>query len=97
MSKIRRLLGYAALAAGGVGTFVFLSPLFPIGVEAFLVGGVFFILGLWALLGPELRSLLRQILRARSGGGSGGRGPAPRVSMDPLLPVRILRLARAEE
>jgi hypothetical protein len=94
MTGLRRFLGYAALAAGGVATFVFLSPLFPIGVEAFLVGGVFFALGAWALAGPELRTILRRAARVKSGRLGTGREERPRVPIDQLLPVRILKLAR---
>jgi hypothetical protein len=89
---IRRTLGYLALSAGGVATFVFLSPVFPIGIEAFLVGGVFFALGAWALAGPDIRKALRRLAAAR---GIGTRPREPRaLEIDPLLPVRILRLAR---
>ena len=92
MKEVRRTLGYLSLAAGCVATFVFLSPIFPIGIEAFLVGGVFFALGTWALVGPGVGKLLMRALSARLG----MRLPeGPRLPpMDPLLPVRILRLAK---
>ncbi len=84
MTKLRRFLGYSAVVVGAISTVVFLSPIFPVGVEAFLVGGVFFAAGAWALAGPDIRGALRRLIRTV---------PRASVSIDPLLPVRILRLA----
>jgi hypothetical protein len=86
MTKKRRTLGYVFFTLGGICTFVFLSPIFPIGVEAFLIGGLFFAAGAWVLAGRDVRKTVSRGIRAR------GRRPA--VAIDPLLPVRILRLAR---
>ncbi len=65
---------------------VFLSPIFPIGVEAFLLAGVFFTAGAWVLAGRDVQKSFRRWIHAV--------GRRPTVSIDPLLPVRILRLAR---
>ena len=83
--KLRRFLGYSLLVFSAVATFVFISPIFPIGVEAFLIGAVFFSLGLWALSGPYLRTILKRTARTIR---------KTQVAIDPLLPVRILRLAK---
>jgi hypothetical protein len=91
MKNLRRGLGYLSLALGGVSLVVGLSPIFPIGVEAFVVGGAFFAAGAWALAGPEFKTLYRVIAQ---------RIPAEKrevkdsVAIDPLLPVRILKLAK---
>jgi hypothetical protein len=84
MTKLRRFLGRSALVVGVISTVVFLSPIFPIGVEALLVGGLFFGAGAWALAAPDIRGALRRFIRTV---------PRSSVSIDPLLPVRILRLA----
>ena len=86
VSRVRRFWGYSALAMGAVSTFVFLSPIFPIGVEAFVVGGIFFAAGAWALRAPELRRTFRRFSATVT---------APRVTIDPMVPVKILSLARA--
>jgi hypothetical protein len=95
MKGSRRFLGYGAIAAGAAGILVGASPLFPVFLEAFVVGGALIAVGLWVLAGPELRASLRKAARLKvSPRSSARRPPAPRVVIDPLLPVRILRLAR---
>ncbi len=86
MTKSKRAFGYVLLTLGGICTFVFLSPIFPIGLEAFLVGGIFFAAGAWVLAGHDVQRTLRRRMRDT--------GRRPVVTIDPLLPVRILRLAR---
>jgi hypothetical protein len=89
MNRFRRFLGYAAYVVGGIATFVCISPLFPIGFEALLVGGIFFALGFWALHEDLIRDFFHRIprfLEAR-----------PKSPADPLLPVRILKLAKTRQ
>jgi hypothetical protein len=88
MTRLRRFLGYAALVTGGASMVVFVSPIFPIGVEAFMVGGLFFGAAAWALAGPEIGRAFRGLVRTL---------PRATVSIDPLLPVRILKLARGHD
>ena len=73
------------MVMGVVSTIVFISPIFPIGVEAFVVGGIFFAAGAWALRAPDIRATARRFAATL---------PRPTVSIDPLLPVRILKVAR---
>jgi hypothetical protein len=90
----RRIVGYTLLAAGAAGIFVGASPIFPVFLEAFVVGGALIGAGLWVLAGPELRALLRRVVGLTFSGKATRKPPAPRTIMDPLLPVRILKLAR---
>ncbi len=92
--KSRRILGYTLIAAGAAGIFVGASPIFPVFVEAFVVGGVLIGAGLWVLAGQELRTLLRRLVGLTFSGRTARKPPAPRIIIDPLLPVRILKLAR---
>lgn len=93
--KSRRILGYSLFAVGVAGFLVGASPIFPVVVEAFVVGGILIAAGLWVLAGPELRASLRGAARASSNSRRPARKPpAPRTMIDPLLPVRILKLAR---
>lgn len=104
VKRFRNILGYTLLSVGVAGIFVGASPIFPVFLEAFLVGGLLIGTGLWILAGPDLRALLRKAAGLKmSSGGLGSRPasrhpaprhPAPRTIIDPLLPVRILRLAR---
>jgi hypothetical protein len=95
MKGSRRFLGYASLALGAVSIVVGASPLFPIVVEAFVIGGAFLALGLWALSGSGVREALRRAARATASARKSARREArSAVSIDPLLPVRILRLAK---
>jgi len=94
VKRIRKLLGYVALALGGAAIIVGASPLFPVFLEAFVLGGALVGAGLWILAGPDLRASLRKVIRLKTTSRPADRRPA-RVIIDPLLPVRILRLARA--
>ncbi len=95
MKKSRRALGYAIIAVGVAGILVGASPIFPVFIEAFVVGGILIGAGLWILAGPELRASLRRAAHVTSAARRPERRPAaPRTIVDPLLPVRILRLAR---
>jgi hypothetical protein len=92
----RQIIGFGGLGLGVVSILVGSSPLFPIYLEAFVIGGAFFAAGVWVLAGPELRGAVRRLLSAwrstRRVGNRHGTGP---TVIDPLLPVRILRLAKA--
>jgi hypothetical protein len=97
----QRITGWSLIVVGGISLFVGLSPLFPIGLEAFLLGGVFSAAGAWVLAGSELRSTIRRALRAwrdarRSALRASQRGPGAAALLDRLLPVRILKLAREQ-
>jgi hypothetical protein len=99
MSRLSRLVGWTLVALGGISLFVGMSPLFPIGIEAFLLGGALFVAGAWVLAGKELRTSLRQAMRAarqmrHSSKMAAGRPPGGTPLLDRLLPVRILKLAQ---
>ena len=100
MKKTSDIVGYTLLGLSAVSVFVGVSPIFPVAIEAFLVGGVLFVAGAWVLAGKELRSTIRRAFEAtRSArGGKGMRRvneEAPSAPLaDPLLPVRILKLAK---
>jgi hypothetical protein len=104
MKSSQRIVGWGLVALGAVNLFVGASPIFPIGIEAFVLGGAFFVAGAWVLAGKELRGTIRMGLRAwgEMRKSHGARqfplrriGPST-VLTDPLLPVRILKLARLE-
>jgi hypothetical protein len=84
MTRRKVVFGRFLMVMGVVSTVVFLSPIFPIGVEALLVGGIFFAAAAWVQRPPEFDAWLR---------GAGRLKLRPRVSFDPLLPVEVLRLA----
>jgi len=84
----RRVLGYGAITLGTVSTIVFLSPIFPIGFEAFFIGAIFFGIAYWALAKPSINGILRRFVP---------RAIEPSIEIDPLLPVQILRMARERE
>jgi hypothetical protein len=91
----RQIVGFGGLGLGVVSILVGSSPLFPIYLEAFVIGAGFFAAGVWVLAGPELRASVRRLLRViRAARRVGNRPPAGPVVIDPLLPVRILRLAK---
>jgi hypothetical protein len=94
LKRSRRILGYTIFAVGVAGIFVGASPIFPVFLEAFVVGGVLIGAGIWILAGPDLRALLRRALGLTLSRRGERRNPAPRTIIDPLLPVRILKLAR---
>ena len=115
MKFSHRIVGWVMVALGAVSFLVGSSPIFPVYVEAFLLGTALFAAGAWVLAGKELRDTMRKGLRfwreqrnSRSlrpgirGAGWGAasrrriaqRGAGEVELMDPLLPVRILKLAR---
>jgi hypothetical protein len=97
MKKTTDIVGYTLLGLSVASIFVGLSPLFPVQVEAYLVGGVLFVAGAWVLAGPELRGAFRKALAATRGMRGKKRVnsmESGRVVIDPLLPVRILKLAK---
>jgi hypothetical protein len=99
MKSASRIVGWSLVALGGVSIFVGVSPLFPIYLEAFVLGGAFFAAGAWVLAGKDLRDTIRRGLRAarqlrRSSRVTADRAPGGVALLDPLLPVRILKLAR---
>jgi hypothetical protein len=98
-SKTQRVVGWGAIALGAASILVGASPLFPIFIEAFVIGGVFFAAGAWVLAGKELRASIRRAVRvlreSRKPARSAGKSAAAAL-IDPLLPVRILKLAKAK-
>jgi len=107
MKLSQRFVGWGLVALGAVSLFVGASPIFPVWIEAFVLGGALFVAGAWVLAGKELRDTIRRGLRAwratqRSRGRfdssrSAAQRPAgPAILTDPLLPVRILKLARQQ-
>ena len=84
-----RVLGYGLLILGGLSVINFFSPI-PVptvGVSALVSGFLFMAAGAIVLI-PDKKGLLSRIgvlLRLRS---------RPAAEIDPLLPVRILKLAR---
>jgi hypothetical protein len=98
VKRPRQILGYTVLAVGVAGIFVGASPIFPVFLEAFVVGGLLIVAGVWILAGPDLRALVRKAAGiALSSRRGARRRPATRVVIDPLLPVRILKLAREHQ
>ena len=99
MKLSQRIIGYGAVIVGAISVLVGVLPWFGVQVEAYAVGVVFFATGAWILAGPELReTAMKALAAAREAQRSSrratrrpGRNP---VVIDPLLPVRILRLAR---
>jgi hypothetical protein len=100
MSRPQRILGYGAIALGVASILVGSSPLFPIYLEAFVIGGVFIAAGTWVLAGPELRETVRRAIKSAREAKRATRRSARRSGadwIDPLLPVRILKLAKEQE
>jgi hypothetical protein len=101
MKHSQRIVGYGAVILGATSVLVGVLPWIDIHAEAYAVGFVLFAAGAWILAGPELRDTARRAFKAarearrgsRRGAGRPGRVP---VIIDPLLPVRILRLAREQ-
>jgi hypothetical protein len=114
MKLSQRFIGWGLVALGAVSLFVGASPIFPVWIEAFVLGGALFVAGAWVLAGKELRDTIRRGIGAWRevrkshqfrnpffGGTGGAHRPAQRqvgstVLTDPLLPVRILKLARQQ-
>jgi hypothetical protein len=87
--RVSRVIGYGLLILGGLSVINFFSPI-PIptvGISALVSGFLFMAAGAVVLI-PDKRGLLsriRVLLRMQS---------RPAAAIDPLLPVRILKLAR---
>jgi hypothetical protein len=102
MKFSQRTVGWGLVALGAVSLFVGASPIFPVGIEAFLLGGALFVSGAWVLAGKELRATILKGLRAWRDSRRPGRGHVAQraagaaILTDPLLPVRILKLAREQ-
>jgi hypothetical protein len=99
MSRLQKIIGYGAIGLSVISIFIGISPLFVVRFEAYLVGIVLFGVGAWILAGRELRDTIRRAFRAfqqdRTGAGRRGKRPGRSpLSIDPLLPVRILKLAK---
>jgi hypothetical protein len=98
MKNLQRTIGWGLVGLGAVSVFVGASPIFHAVIEPLIAGGVLFVAGAWVLAGRDLRDTVRKGLRAARGARlstrrSSLRGPGAQI--DPLLPVRILKLARA--
>ncbi len=97
MKNAQNIVGYALVGLGAACILVGVSPLFAIRFEAYFLGVVLFAAGAWVLVGRELRQTIRRGLRA-TGKARGAKRPAAgqAADIDPLLAVRILKLAREE-
>jgi len=99
MKLSQRIIGYGAVILGALSVLVGALPWFGVQVEAYAVGVVFFATGAWVLAGQELRDTAMRALAAAREARRTSRRAARRpgrkpVVIDPLLPVRILKLAR---
>jgi hypothetical protein len=100
MKKTSSIVGYSLVGVGAALVIMGALPFFQgIHWEGVFLGLGSFAAGAWVLAGPEVRASLRRLQEARR---EGRRVPprSPRGGMpagfriDPLLPVRILKLAR---
>jgi hypothetical protein len=101
MKLSQRIVGYGAVILGALSVLVGALPWFGVQVEAYAVGIVFFVSGSWILAGPELRDTARRAFKAAREARRGARRAAGRpgrvpIIIDPLLPVRILKLAKEQ-
>jgi hypothetical protein len=101
MKLSQRILGYGAVILGGISILVGALPWFHVVGEAYFVGFVLFGAGVWILVGPEVRDSARKALAVRREARRASRRTTRRpgrepVIIDPLLPVRILKLAREQ-
>jgi hypothetical protein len=96
MKRSRTIIGYTLVGFAAVSVFVGISPIFPIRGEAFITGIISFAAGAWVLLGSDLRDTLRRGLGAvrSSRRRTTSDAATPGVTIDPLLPVQILKLAQ---
>jgi hypothetical protein len=100
MKLSQRAIGWSAVAFGAVCVFVGAVPFFQgIHLEGILIGLGSFAAGAWVLAGPELRATVRKAFKvmretALSARKRTGRRGAVVTGIDPLLAVRILKLAR---
>ena len=102
MKGLKRIIGWLAVACGAVLVFMGALPIFEgIHWEGVFIGLGAFAAGAWVLAGPEVRKSFGHLVGiwARDRRPKPAREPrqvppetAP--AMDPLLPVRILRLAQ---
>ncbi len=103
MKLSQRIIGWGAVAVGVVLVFVGASPLFPgIHWEGIFIGLASFVAGAWVLAGSDLRATMRKAFRVMRESGrversSRARGSPSLAKIDPLLPVRILKLAREKK
>jgi hypothetical protein len=97
MKKIQRAIGWTLVGMGVVSVFVGASPMFHAVIEPLIAGGVLFVAGAWVLAGKELRDSVRRGIRVTRDSRLAQRRPSlrgPGITIDPLLPVRILKLAK---
>jgi hypothetical protein len=100
MKLSQRIIGWGVVALGAALVFVGASPLFAaIHWEGVFIGLGGFVGGAWLLAGPELRATMKKGLKVmRESAGTARnrvrRRSAAATGIDPLLPVRILKLAR---
>ncbi len=100
MKGSRRVIGWIAVACGAAFVLLGAMPIFQgIHLEGVFIGLAAFIGGAWVLVGPEVRRSFRQLVGvwARQGRRDRSEREARRgaeSAADPLLAVRILRLAR---
>ena len=94
MKHPTQILGYTLVGLGAVSVLVGVSPLFPVRFEAYFAGLILF------GAGRDLRETILHGIRVlrgsrRSTRSTASRGSASPVAIDPLLPVEILKLAKA--
>lgn len=100
MKLSQRVIGWGAVALGAAFVFVGAVPFFQgIHWEGVFIGLASFVGGAWVLAGPELRATVRKAIKVMRESGRTMRKQNVRQSavvtgIDPLLPVRILKLAR---
>jgi hypothetical protein len=99
MKISRKVVGYVLVAISGICILVGVSPLFAVRTEAYLLGIIGFAAGAWVLVGAEVRgSVLRlaktKLQERKPAHRAAGAKTVPPVLIDPLLPVRILKLAK---
>lgn len=101
MKKSSDIVGYGLIGAGVVLVLMGALPLFQgIHWEGVFLGFGSFVAGAWVLAGKELRAAIRRAIDAN---GTGRRSRSPKrqaggpVQIDPLLPVRILKLAKEHD
>ncbi len=102
MKGSKRVLGWIAVACGIVLVFVGASPIFlAIHWEGIFLGLAAFVAGALLLVGSEVRQSFRHLVGLWAGDRRDSRAKTRRqmpaeagAAADPMLPVRILRLAR---
>jgi hypothetical protein len=99
MKLSRKLVGWVVVAISGICIFIGVSPLFAVRAEAYLLGIIGFAAGAWVLVGAEVRHSARRLAKMkiqqrRTFRRAADAKTAPSALIDPLLPVRILKLAK---